>query len=139
MAQNQMTASQENIKIYFYTPVNLLTVNMELFVAIGDLVGTLSEPNMDAFNDVMEHVKKKPQYAKSNRNTDRCKNTAKTQIVYDSLMVLNSLPSQKQLVFYVDGKKIPYEDDLDQDEDDTTVFYSGEALSERFDNKEGRF
>lgn len=133
-AMNQMTSAQENKRENFLNTCKYIDSEFGIVNAINDLVGTLSEPNMDAFNDVMEHIKKKPEYSKSNRNTDRCKNTAKTQIVYDSLMVLNSLPSQKTLHFYVDGQLLPSEDDVE--EDDEFRIPTQEALREKYDDIE---
>lgn len=110
MQQAEKNRTPERIKkdILFQNQCQWLDAEFGKLNAMADMVGGLGEPNMDIFTDVRDFMAKKPAYSKSmasSRAINRCANAAKTQIQYDSLMILfHALPTQKSLQFYIQGE-----------------------------------
>lgn len=105
-AQKNRSAAETKKTTLFQNQCRWLDAEFGKMNAMSDMVGGLSEPNMDIFTDVRDFMAKKPAYAKSfasSRAMNRCANLAKTQIQYDSLMILLfASPTGKSLQFFIE-------------------------------------
>lgn len=107
-AQNEMDENQTADRNMFIYKCKRIDANFAKVSAMFDLVGGLTSPDMQAFNDVYEHMKTRGALANNaSRSVNRCANAAKTQIKYDAIAILFYYqPSNKVINYYIGGRRI---------------------------------